>query len=517
MTALLDPDGIPLLDPDGIPLTIGPPDAPALDAGHIVVHGGELGLSTPVVGAPALDAGHIVLHGGTLYLLPAGAIVRTFALAPAIRAPVAYGPRISTDTPPLPLTVRLYRAADLNDEVAHLTGAYGRQWQDQLNEPGTGTVVLANDDPGLANVALGDVVRFELYGWAAFAMLVRGTDRVSLDVAEELAEATTVTGPGVLALLDTALVYPSRGVGATPIEEERLFSWVSVDYDDSAWTAVNPITNAHGNTTPAWYGIATTWPDDAAQMIWAPEGDEILAPGGPCYFRKTFYVGEATRAVVYAIMEDIGELWLDGQKIIQGEQWTNFPADMKNQDVDLDVGWHTLAGVVTNSEDGPAYIEPYGWFNPGSFTCSVHAVDQFGHVAVDTLAKTDDTWRMVAYPPHPPGMTPGEVLRHVIEEAQARGALTALTLNFTDETDSDGVAWPEVGDIACKVGVDILTFARELTATYIDIWMEPGSWRLWAWVQDGRGTDRTAALTAPLDAQDPTSGNLQALTHRRAL
>jgi hypothetical protein len=67
MAGILDPAGDPLLDPDGDPLTIGPPDVPTLEAGHLVVHGGEI--AAPGV-VPSLEAGHIVVHGGTLTAPP---------------------------------------------------------------------------------------------------------------------------------------------------------------------------------------------------------------------------------------------------------------------------------------------------------------------------------------------------------------------------------------------------------------------------------------------------------------
>jgi hypothetical protein len=111
-------------------------------------------------------------------------------------------------------------------------------------------------------------------------------------------------------------------------------------------------------------------------------------------------------------------------------------------------------------------------------------------------------------------MTPGEVLRHVIEEAQARGGLPSVELAFTDETDSDGVPWPETTDIATKVGYDLWTFFKELCATYIDLWMEPASFRLWAWNKGGRQTARDPNFRSPTDPLDPMSGNLVNLTYR---
>lgn len=409
------------------------------------------------------------------------------------------------------LTVGLYRQADLTAPVAVLAGAASATFQERLNEAGTGSCVLANDDAALSLVAPGDVLRFDLDGRPAFSVIVRSLDRVSLDENGEVAQVTTLGGAGLLAVLDEAVVYPSRGLSGAPVEETRLFSWMSPDYDDSWWGGAMSFGPVAGNGTPAWYGIAGVW-TDGAQMIWATGNTERLAPGGWCYFRKAFVVGADTRARINFTADDQGDCYLDGGEVASTNPWGNLPGDPVAVEVELSAGIHTLAFMAYNHEGEPDDID--GPFNPAMAAASVVPVDVLGNVG-PPLVQTDSTWKVLAYPATPPGMTPGEALLHVINEAKARGCLPYLGVGFTGATDSAGTAWPVVGDISTRVGNDALTFVRELTETYVDVWMDPASFTLHAWAQGGRGRRKPVELHAPRNAADPRSGNLAALTHRR--
>jgi hypothetical protein len=113
-------------------------------------------------------------------------------------------------------------------------------------------------------------------------------------------------------------------------------------------------------------------------------------------------------------------------------------------------------------------------------------------------------------------MLVGSSLYLIFDEAQARGvsfAVGDIELMFTETMDSGGQPWPETVDIATKVGTSYLTFLMELCVTYIDVWMEPGSWRLYAWNKGGQGVLSSLSLDYPWDPTDPTTGNLYELAH----
>jgi hypothetical protein len=450
---------------------------------------------------------------------PAPPTSESFNMGAALRTAMAYGPVPDPLGAP-PISALLVRNADLAVPVADFERARDRRWQEQLNEAGSGSLVVQNDDPDLAEVQDGDVVRFELYGWAAFSMLIRERDQITVDPSEEAGQATTLSGPGTLARLDTAVVYPSRGVDVLPIEEDRVFNWTAPDYDDSEW--ISPFNLAYWNdSTPAWYGMRAGWPNNSGASWMGPQGSTVqLAPGGNNYFRSTFNVdgspGQVLNVVVYAVADDTGIVYIDGQKVVDLSQWGNLPSDVKTGNSTVTPGTHVCAVQVYNSEAGTMLWEG-GPFNPTGLLLDVRLMNPDGTAGNSLLQSGVGTWKLAQYPPEPPGMTPGEVLRHLVDEAQARGALGGLTLAFTDDTDSDGRAWPIVGDIGTKVGTDYLTFLRELTGTYVDVWMEPAGWRLWAWLLDGRGADVPVTLERPTDPTDPTTGNLRQLTHKAVL
>jgi LysM domain len=128
-------------------------------------------------------------------------------------------------------------------------------------------------------------------------------------------------------------------------------------------------------------------------------------------------------------------------------------------------------------------------------------------------------WLCAPYPPSPPGMTVGRVVRVLLEEAQRRGALEGVTLDFTDEVDSDGKSWDPVSDIVTKVGTDYLTFlAKELAETYADFWMHPAQRRLSAWRKGTRGVVVPGvSFHGPDDPARETTSNLAHLSILRSL
>lgn len=392
------------------------------------------------------------------------------------------------------------------------------QFQDQFSEPGSGSVVLANDDPDLAQINDMSLLMFELNGYAAFTMIPRQLERVTVSPSEEAGELTTVSGSGNLAVLEEALVYPSRGLGAWPIEDDRSFTWHSVDYDDALWGRSDGIVKV--SATDSYWARANIedWPDPDAEWMWTPGYGQYWAPPGPCYFRQEVWLPDgATELVVYAAFDDWGDVYLDGQPVLHGEFGQNpmMTGDVNDrmkvfsEKMPANKGRHLIAIRTDNGIDPEGDIAD----NPGAvlFTCYAMA----GSVRSDVLLRSDSSWRCLGYPPEPPGMTPGEAMIHCVNEAQVRGAIGAVRCAFDRYTDSGGAPWPIVGDIATKVGYDLLTFFRELAGTYVDIAMAPGSMLLYAWAYGERG-ERTAVELVQATGT-PASGNMSQLNHKRVL
>jgi hypothetical protein len=439
---------------------------------------------------------------------PAG---QSILLAPSVSEAVSAGPFVArSGTDESGLVAKLFRRPDLATSLATLSGAKAKRFRDELNEPGSGSLSLLNDDAGLALIEDGDLIAFEANGTRAWVMLAQGSDRASIDQGEEAGEATVVSGPGHLAILAEARVYPARGVDQLPAEIDRVFSWASYDYDDSAWATATETHQA--GTVTAYHALLEGWPDATAWYIWAAGWGLDYAPAGTCYFRKDFTVpasgDDALQLLIFLGADDTGMFYLDGTAVLDttGNRWDNHSTYTKL--VDVTAGAHVVAGSCENAfpDQGPAHPNPAGLLGAGYLVVN--------GVITELLWHTDASWKIVEYA-EPPGMTVGEVMRHAIAEAQARGALLGVVPMFTDDTDSNGDPWAEVTDCATKVGCDCLAFFRELCATYCDMWMGPGGLELYAYARDGRGTTVPASLHRPTNPAVPSSGNLRSLNHKR--
>lgn len=415
------------------------------------------------------------------------------------------------------------------DHVTDLDDLLEASCQDVFGDVGEGRVTLNNEDAALALVEDGDWLAFSLVepdedvddivfmARVGFNGPAGGDSNETGTIAqgEERDQVTTLVGPGVLSILDGGAVYPSRGTGALPPEDDRVFNWTAPVFDDSGWATaavMMSVATAQGPTsgTGDWpyqpFGDGFP-PDSGANMIWDAGSTSDLALEGDCYFRKTFTMPGTGWMVLYALIDNIGEVYLDGQRILEVGGFLN--ASLL-QPIELSAGEHLIAVHGHNYPD-----DGFVGGNPGGIALAVYQADAGGVPHGAPLLVTDSSWKIEAYPAEAPGMTPGEVMRVCLEEAQARGVLTEVTLTFTDTLDTIGQPWPVVTDIATKVGTDILTFFREIAATYTDMWMN-ADFEMAAVVKGLLATlPPDVTLEAPTDPDDPTTGNLLRLAHRR--
>jgi hypothetical protein len=467
---------------------------------------------------------------------------QTFAMVGAVSGSTSGAPMIVIDgmVPPR-LRATLHRRPNLVPVVAELTGAFDRQWQDELNSPGTASMSLGNEDPWATQIQPGDVIRFEDDGWAVFSWIVREIEHVKIARGEEHEQITKFSGEGLLSILSEAVVYPANsldalprgpeGMSMRPIEDKRYFSWQSNAYDESKWAYAKlyaqywPGQDDTPPGEPANSGMhagCTVWPLPGCWRVTTNLGDYWIAPGGWCYFRHLFWIGDddPTRdMVIFGLADDESKWWFDGMDMYETIEWTNNDSDLVQFYVDVAPGWHYLAVAVHNSELGPMHSEMFGRdINPFSVMFAGYRMDaNTGDVLGGPIFQSDGTTRIVDYPPGPPGWTPGQVIdRILVESGWSRKTIPYVQVGFTHETDSDGNPWPMTTDIATDVGTDYLTFLQEICETYVDIWMEPSSFTLHAWVKGMRGSHlpdvELRAVTNPLD---PFSGNLAGLTYKR--
>lgn len=405
---------------------------------------------------------------------------------------VVPGPRITVaGGPVVPFAPRVTAGAYSRAGVllADLDLARGHAWQDVDNDCGTGSLVLANGDPDLALIPYGSVLRFRLDGGAVFASLVETKERATVASGEEADQETKVAGRGTLAVFEEAVVEPILGTDRPVFSDVRFWNFASPDVSVAGWQQAvgNPVSD---------FGPPEGWTDDAAEWIWDRYGAAYNPVNGPplgdVYFRRVFTVATRVVAEAWAAADDEYEVWLDGLPILSDGLVVGYQGQSRSVQVELDAGTHWLAARASNIFPNRSGFR-FTLFELGS--------DPLG-VPVGVIIRSDASWIQTGYPPQPPGFTPGEILRVLLEEAQARGALTGVTLFFTDNTDSLGVPWPITSDVVMSVGEDYLSVIKRLCETYIDVWMAPGSLSLFAYVSRGTPSGVTLSPQVNLTSLD---------------
>lgn len=408
-------------------------------------------------------------------------------------------------SPGADITVTAFSINDMATPLGTFANLRDIQFQDQLSESGAGRVTLQNDDPQLALINPPfTVIRFDIQGWPAWTMIFEEYDATTVSQGELADQVTVWSGRGHLALLERGVIYPSGGVGRIPVQDDRTFTWTSIEYDDSTW--INATVLGTAAAVKVTWGVLNVsfidqdYPNDNASMLWATSGTVLNAPDGDCYFRKVVTITATGRYLIYWLTDNTGDLYVDGALVDTSKGFWNTSTVL----IDLSAGDHVFAAKVTN------FVQAV--FNPGGFLLSVYSTDS-GGLPLAVEAESDGTWKILQYPAVPPGMTPGQAIRICVGEWQARGGLAGVTLNFSDTIDSAAQPWPVV-DLATKVGTDILTFVRELAGAYIDVWMDPESLSLSAWNYGTRGQPQAVTYQPPTNPQNPNSGNVTAIVHK---
>lgn len=447
------------------------------------------------------------------------------------QGPVTFGPHVDYEGVFHPdIRAVLVGRDDPGAVGTELDESWNRQFQEQFNEVGSGQITLDNADPDTALLTDDSLIRFEVRGRAAFCLMPQEWNRTWVSQGEEADYTTELSGVGHLAILEEAVVQPSRGFYADPPELDRVWGWASYDYDDSHWTNAASYGPLYADSTNK---ARTAWLDNLTERIWAPGYTDRWAPGGSCYFRQRFFMEVAGDVMVHAMADDTCVVYVDGQELYSPSsewEWTNQPDDMHEiGPYPLDVGWHVIAIEARNSTLGAPIIGG-GPYNPAWLCAAAYRLTEESEIdkTRGPLLWTNNQWKIVAYPEHPPGMTMGEIIRHAIEEGAQRtaghdvnlwqGSLYELRYSFTDEVDSNGMPWEETNNTYTKVGNDLLTFLRELAAAdRIDFSLDPASWTLNVWNKGGRGRALDTVFHGPTDPNDPSTGNLLHLSEQRRL
>lgn len=397
----------------------------------------------------------------------------------------------------------------MTDDTDDGASSFGERWLDVLNDAGAFSFNVWADDPDADSIRLQDEVQFIDETVAIFGGIIEERSETIVARDEEAGQLVTFSGRQKLALLEWARVEPWLGVGRKPIETDRLFNWTSPPFDDSTWIPAGDIMSVDSARfdwplTPVGVGFPVAQGYDPPQMIWDPGANREDAPDGECYFRAPFTAPADGKYVLFVIVDNIGEFYIDSQ----------FVGSVKISDasgffratvipIELTAGDHIFAARAENLP-----VQHGGLFNPGALAFAMFRADASNRPIGDPiLISSNGTTLVYGYPSYPPGMTVGQAMDILLNEAQSRGLFPWLTWTFDDAVDTDGNPWPFTGDLSTKTGSDYLTTLKEWCVTYCDAKIEHGGWELRLAAKGTLGVSSGVTLS-PAPVVDPDSGNL---------
>jgi nucleoid-associated protein YgaU len=235
--------------------------------------------------------------------------------------------------------------------IATLSNSLSRSFQDVPSGVGSGTVEIMNTDPQLALLNEELALRFRIKGRLASQMLVEVLARATRAQGEEAAQSTIVSGRSIVSILEEAVTYPGRGPATLPIEDTRIFNFANEDFNDSGWGPSQVI--GFQNSIFSREGLPARWPASSAAWLWAPGSDHLYAPPGTVYFRSHFIVPAGVSEItIFLAIDDEGELWLDGQQVLEMTGWTEY----RSVTIPVTPGLHTLAAKCRNDPQYDATV-----------------------------------------------------------------------------------------------------------------------------------------------------------------
>lgn len=372
------------------------------------------------------------------------------------------------------IVAEVYDGLSPSTLIAELENRRDPQWLAEYNDTGSGSLKLHPTDPIFVSepsiIDHDNIIRFVLDGVERFAFIIEKPKIPPAPPGEEVDREWEVSGRGVLAVLENAVVYPETAIEGSTVRQ-RPFDWTAQAYDDSGWDAALQIQRqdvTSGGAVPPWYGFPTEWPDPLAYWIWTQtEATPDWVPAGISYFRKEFTLSATQTYFIFASCDNGFRVWLDGEVVIEdwpgdgGYHWN----ETRKAEVRLNAGPHIIAVECSN------YVNPDGDDTPAGLIISV--IENLGGVQGAVLLRTDNTWLCLDYPADVPGMSVGVILRLLLEEAQDRGGLPGVTWSFTDTDDSNGEPWASEPDVALEIGTSYLNVIRTFVEQFIDVDMTP--------------------------------------------
>jgi hypothetical protein len=318
--------------------------------------------------------------------------------------------------------------------------------------------------------------------------------------------------------LSRGRIQPSRGYGAVPFEDVRVFNVFSPDFNISGWGTASAIVAHQGWVSTFYTGRPSGWSYPDSVLIGPQNGNDHAGELGQWWTQAEFTIATDTNIVFDCAADNWAEFWLDGQMIGTINGWgstTSFTAFCK-------AGTHRIGAKVYNSGDYTSAKPPLNSGgvvtegNPTFFLMAAFAVNYKGERGA-LIIQTDTSWKIRAFLATAPGWTFGAVALHVLQEIQAQGQLTGWTPGWTAIIDSNGAAWPIYETISVDVARDYLETLQEWSTSYCDWWAfarfsaNDYLLNLYKWSTSPTGSTPDGVPTYAHD-EDPEVSNLDRLT-----
>ena len=340
--------------------------------------------------------------------------------------------------------------------------------QRRVNDVGRGSLTVLLDDTNIANVVVGNVVRLYDNSVLCGSFTIERTEDNVIDPDEEAGETRTATGRGLLARLERGLVQGWVAPGSRPQSRTRVFNWASpTESADITAQFVDTIYTQPRDSLLWGDDRPVGWPDPYSSWMWTRDPDDPH-PAGDVYFRCPFTLADPATIVIFLSADDDFELWVDG--VLIQTQHMDPPSDVWwwtwRSGLVLPAGGHVIGVKVNN-------ISSVG---PGGLIMSVWEADAQAGIGDPIFVSGDPTdgapiGEFVAceYPTTVPGWTAGEIVDKLIDEAQTRGSLTGVTVDFTGSTDTASGTFQVISEFAANVGDSVLDVVQALSEAWADV------------------------------------------------
>ena len=169
------------------------------------------------------------------------------------------------------ITASIYDGAAPATLIADLEDSTDRKWLHQLNDSGSGSLRIHAQDAVLAAnpgiLSYGNIVRLALNSIDRFAFIIEARTISPAPPGEEVDRWWTISGRGVLALLEDGVVFTEAPVEGS-LARQRAFDFTAIAYDDSSWSAATQISR-QDDAAGRHHGYPREWPDPLAYWIWS--------------------------------------------------------------------------------------------------------------------------------------------------------------------------------------------------------------------------------------------------------